>query len=160
MSRSNMSYGAVFSRLTVYKLLPNSKTFCICLCGSELVVSRTHLQSGHTKSCGCIQRRAVHAQDRPEYVAWKNIIQRCENPNNSHYSGYGGRGITICNRWRNSFALFLLDMGPRPSDDEIKGVYSIDRIDNNKGYEPGNCRWITKQDNGRRSKGRLAYSYT
>ena len=72
----------------------------------------------------------------PEYNVWASIIQRCENSNHKFYDRYGGRGITICADWRNSFPTFLNDMGLRPSS-----KHTIGRIDNNKGYEPSNCRW-------------------
>ena len=74
----------------------------------------------------------------PEYTCWNNLKQRCLNPQHAAYPNYGGRGITVCDAWRGSFRQFLADMGPRPSP-----AHSLDRIDNDRGYEPGNCRWTT-----------------
>lgn len=77
----------------------------------------------------------------PEYRAWGNAIDRCENNKSNSWSRYGGRGIRVCGRWRQSFEAFLLDMGNRPSD-----RHSLDRIDNDGNYEPTNCRWATKKE--------------
>lgn len=85
----------------------------------------------------------VNGKRTPEYMIWGTMIQRCENPKNKKYAEYGGRGISVCSRWRKSFADFLADMGERPSSD-----YQLDRYPNNDGnYEPGNCRWASRQQN-------------
>lgn len=81
---------------------------------------------------------------RPEYRIWANIVQRCTNPKRREYHRYGGRGITLCQEWRKSFATFLAHIGERPSK-----KHSIDRINNNKGYEPGNVRWATSKEQSR-----------
>jgi hypothetical protein len=81
----------------------------------------------------------------PEYRAWSAMRQRCLNPASQRYASYGGRGITVCDRW-SSFEAFLADMGAKP---EPKEQYSLDRIDNDRGYEPGNCRWATRSEQQR-----------
>lgn len=114
------------------------------------------LNAGHAVSCGC-KRNDGHANFRhgharkgaqsAEYVTWHRMISRCTDPNSRDFYLYGGRGITVCDRWRDGFAAFLADMGPRPSP-----KHSIDRIDNARGYEPGNCRWADAKMQARNTR--------
>jgi hypothetical protein len=152
----------VFGRLTVIERAENNQNhprwLCRCTCGNEKVILGFHLRSGTTKSCGCLSvektvaRTTVHGHKRKcatsgIYRTWASIITRCTNPNIPHYHLYGGRGITVCDRWKQSFESFLEDVGERPSPD-----HSIDRIDNNRGYEPGNVRWATRTEQGRNKR--------
>lgn len=120
---------------------------CVCDCGAHKDVTFANLTRGGTVSCGCHhreaarQRRLRHGHTdggfSPTYNSWRAARERCCNPDFIGFKYYGGRGITICDRWRDSFEAFLEDMGERPQG------RSLDRIDNDKGYEPGNCRWAT-----------------
>lgn len=155
--------GKVFGRLTVLERAENNrdknvKYRCRCKCGNERVVYRNALATGKTKSCGClnrekmIERATTHGYTRggkktPEYTAINNIINRCCNQNHPEYPDYGGRGITVCDRWKNNLGLFVKDMGERPSK-----MHSIERVDNDKGYYPENCVWADKTQQSRNQR--------
>lgn len=162
VNRSGMRYG----RWTVldywHRQDGRIRWLCRCDCGAEAMVMGQGLRSGTSTSCGCYHmerlrqkgRNATHGMTKTStYESWFGMKRRCLNPKNHAYDRYGGRGITVCERWLK-FENFLVDMGQCPDG------LSIERIDNEKGYEPGNCKWATRveQARNRRTNVRAFYS--
>jgi len=151
--------GQRFSRLTVISFsdVTNQATYwiCKCDCGNITRVAGTHLKTGHTTSCGCFYKetrkgKLTHGQkNSTEYNSWNQMKGRCYNPNLKEYKHYGGRGITVCDRWINSFENFFADMGKKPTP-----KHTLDRYPNNESgnYEPSNCRWATWEQQNRNKR--------
>jgi hypothetical protein len=148
-----MAVGQRYGRLIVLERAENDRwhrtTWKVrCDCGNETIASANFLRTGTTKSCGCWRSEYARIVGRRtstkhgmvesrEYQSWVAMRTRCYNSNAHAYDRYGGRGITVCERWRESFDNFFADMGARPP------ATSLDRINNDGNYEPGNCRWAT-----------------
>lgn len=156
MARKSELVGQTFGRLHV--LAPAGQGayrvrlwHCRCACGQEKIVSSHDLTSGRVPSCGCWRKERIAAKARthgqsktPEYQAWARAKNRCHNRRDPQFPSYGARGISMHPEWRHSFVAFLEHIGPRPST-----AHSLDRIDNDRGYEPGNVRWATDQEQQR-----------
>lgn len=141
--------GEVYGRLTVLEPAPTSRNYarwwCRCTCGTRKAIPEPNLIGGRTISCGCLMRERNSARMRTHgltqtrvYQAWLHMKQRCYYTGNRNYQNWGGRGIAVCDRWRDNFEAFLADVGERPSLQ-----HSLDRIDPNGNYEPGNVCWRT-----------------
>lgn len=157
-SQDSTTIGTRFSRLLVigepFKQDGRFRVLCRCDCGNELVVRCLSLVNQNTSSCGCLHKEGVAALNRkhgmsktPTYVTYLNMVNRCTDTGNKKYADYGGRGIMVCERWRESFENFLADMGQRPANG------TLERINLDGHYESANCKWATwkEQQNNKRS---------
>lgn len=151
MSRPKpIAVGERFTRWTVIsQSTPNAsgskRWMCRCECGVDKIVPAYYLRREASRSCGCLMREQIGDRNRKhgghgtvEYIAWNAMVQRCTRASHPAFKNYGGRGIAVCAEWRHDFAAFLAHVGSRPS-----AGHSLDRIDNDRGYEPGNVRWAT-----------------
>jgi len=149
--------GKRFGRLYATNRIPGLKNkrvmyHCVCDCGKEIEVRSESLRNGHTQSCGC-RHKDIVAQNSTKhgkahtrlYRIWGSMIQRCHNSNDDNYKNYGGRGITVCDVWRNNFESFY----QWAINNGYNGNLEIDREDNNRGYSPNNCRFVTRIENQR-----------
>jgi hypothetical protein len=167
-TKITIEIGQKFGRLTVTGIAFKRKGFTYylvqCECGKQTRCRKDSLYEGKQVSCGCYLREAVSARMRthglaganrtPEYDCWAHMIRRCYTPSTKHFENYGGRGITVCDRWRFSFENFLADLGPRPS-----AAHSLDRENNDGNYEPGNCRWATAKEQGNNTRRNLYLTF-
>ena len=153
--------GRSFGRLTaISPRRTNSGAFgwlCRCRCGNEKIVRTPDLINGHTQSCGCLCRDKTsthHLSNTPPYDIWSTMLKRCKNPLNKDYPNYGGRGITVCAEWENYpvFYQWMLNQG------YVKGL-TIDRIDNEKGYSPDNCRLATMREQQQNRRNSIYVTY-
>ncbi len=155
--------GTRFGKLTVVKRTISRNKYgsllleCLCDCGETRLLTSRALRSGNTKSCGCnrIPSHVTHGMSRtPEYHIWHGIKERCLNPNSCQYFRYGGRGITMYAGWIDDFPAFFAHVGARPEVSD-----SIERIDNNKGYEPGNVKWDSKKAQARNRRDNVLLTF-
>lgn len=143
--------GQRFGRLVAQEYLGHRRWQCKCDCGKEVIAYSFDLKRNHTKSCGCYQRQQTSKASKKHgmrheriYHVWLDVKNRCNNQHYKRYSDWGGRGITVCKEWQDSFTKFYEYVSKLPNYE--KAGYSLDRIDNDSGYMPGNVRWATPSE--------------
>jgi len=153
MGKVTNETGKRYGRLTVIRrsdkaTYRGASWLCRCDCGMKTVVASCHLRKGDTRSCGCLRvdvgrelltTHGLYYERMSEYWTWNDMIRRCYSPKRKRYPDYGGRGIRVCKRWRESFANFFADMGPRPKR------LTLERKNNDGNYTPKNCCWATRK---------------
>lgn len=149
--------GQTLHGLTALRYVPGAKRtrwVFLCHCGNEFEARPSHVKKGGYQSCGCqkaklcAEKSKTHGMAKTtEWTIWTDMIRRCYEEARPAYPRYGGRGISVCDRWRQSVENFVEDMGPRPSK-----AHSLDRIDNDGNYEPSNCRWATRWEQGQNKR--------
>ncbi|HZW02802.1 MAG TPA: hypothetical protein VFF68_02650 [Anaerolineaceae bacterium] len=146
--------GTRYGRLVVTEIIDGQMRKCVCDCGEKIIVRRCNLTSGNTRSCGCLRREIEKTAARTHgattgktwsraYTIWHGMRQRCLNPRNPSFPQYGGRGIAVCEEWKDSFEAFLADMGEPPEG------HSINRINNDGPYSKENCAWASNEQQQR-----------
>lgn len=157
MKAKRLKRGDTVGKLLILNVLDNyagnrDYYYCLCECGEFKHIMAKDVHRGNTRSCGCLQRERArtcntkHGMRKSKiYGIWNAMKNRCSNKNCPAYMNYGGRGIEVCGRWLK-FENFLADMGERPEGK------TLDRIDNDKGYSPGNCKWSTRTEQARNKR--------